>query len=46
MTTTSTYLVEGMTCGHCVAAVTAELSALSSVSAVDVVLDPGDASTV
>ena len=46
MTTMSTYLVEGMTCGHCVAAVTAELMALSSVSAVDIVLEPDDASTV
>ncbi len=38
MTTTATYSVTGMTCDHCVAAVTEELSALDGVSAVDIVL--------
>ncbi|MGL5823936.1 MAG: heavy-metal-associated domain-containing protein [Nocardioides sp.] len=33
--------VIGMTCGHCVASVTEELSELSGVDAVDVVLDTG-----
>lgn len=46
MTTTSTYLVDGMTCGHCVATVTAELMALSSVVTVEVALVPEDVSTV
>ena len=32
----STYFVRGMTCGHCVTAVTEELSALPGVSEVDV----------
>jgi copper chaperone CopZ len=30
--TTSTYTVKGMTCGHCVAAVTEELAKLDGVS--------------
>ena len=38
MTTIATYSVTGMTCEHCVAAVTDELTALTGVSAVDVVL--------
>jgi len=38
MTTTATYSVTGMTCDHCVAAVTEELSALDGVSSVNVVL--------
>jgi copper chaperone len=33
------YLVEGMTCGHCKAAVTEEVSKVAGVSAVDVDLD-------
>ena len=37
----STYTVEGMTCGHCVAAVTAELTAVEGVSDVTVVLEGG-----
>ena len=41
MTTTSTYTVKGMTCGHCVAAVTEELSKLDGVSHVDVDLSSG-----
>ena len=39
--TTATYTVTGMTCGHCVAAVTQELSALHGVQNVDVQLDSG-----
>ncbi|HZI43658.1 MAG TPA: cation transporter [Ilumatobacter sp.] len=41
MSTTTTYTVDGMTCGHCVAAVTEELSKLDGVSAVDVDLGTG-----
>jgi len=36
--TSTTYLVDGMTCGHCVSAVTDELTALDDVLAVTVVL--------
>ena len=43
---TDTYRVSGMTCGHCVAAVTDEITALDGVSAVDVALVPGGTSTV
>lgn len=39
--TTSTYTVTGMTCGHCVASVTEEISELPGVTAVDVVLETG-----
>lgn len=38
---TTTYAVEGMTCGHCAAAVTREVSALDGVTAVDVNLAGG-----
>ena len=41
MTTTSTYLVSGMTCGHCVSAVAEEVGKLDGVSGVDVDLVPG-----
>ena len=41
MSTTSTYTVSGMSCGHCVAAVTEELSKLDGVSHVDVELASG-----
>ncbi len=41
MSTTSTYTVNGMTCGHCVASVTDEVSKLDGVSAVDVDLASG-----
>jgi len=41
MSTTSTYTVNGMSCGHCVAAVTEELSKLDGVSHVDVDLGSG-----
>jgi len=40
------YLVAGMTCGHCVSAVTAELSALDGVTGVEVDLVAGGVSTV
>jgi len=38
---TTTYSVTGMTCSHCVAAVTEEVSRLDGVSAVDVDLFAG-----
>jgi len=38
---TATYTVAGMTCGHCVNAVTEEVSAVSGVTAVDVDLASG-----
>ena len=41
MSTTSTYTVTGMTCGHCVASVTEEISKLDGVTAVDVDLASG-----
>ncbi len=44
--TTTTLKVLGMTCGHCVAAVTDELSALDGVTDVTVDLVSGGASTV
>ena len=37
----STYIVTGMTCGHCVAHVTEEVQALSGVSDVQVTLEGG-----
>lgn len=39
--TTSTYTVTGMTCGHCVAAVTEEVSKVDQVTNVDVDLTSG-----
>jgi copper chaperone CopZ len=42
MSETSTWRVTGMTCGHCVASVSEELSELDGVEAVDVVLESGD----
>ena len=36
---TRTYTVEGMTCGHCVAAITAHVVRLSGVTQVDVNLN-------
>ncbi|HET9442348.1 MAG TPA: heavy-metal-associated domain-containing protein [Acidimicrobiales bacterium] len=39
--TTSTYTVTGMTCGHCVNAVTQEVSGLPGVTGVDVDLKSG-----
>lgn len=44
--TTTTYRVTGMTCGHCVAAVTEELTALDGVSAVQIDLVAGGTSDV
>lgn len=41
MTTTTTFTVDGMTCGHCVAAVTDEVSKLDRVSSVEVDLPSG-----
>ncbi len=38
---TTTIDVTGMTCGHCVSAVTSELSAIPGVTAVDVDLNAG-----
>ena len=38
---TTTYKVEGMTCGHCVGAVTTEVSVLPEVSEVQVDLTQG-----
>ena len=38
---TTTYTVTGMTCGHCVASVTEEVSALAGVTDVDVDLASG-----
>lgn len=40
-TTTTTYTVSGMTCGHCVTAVTDEVAKLSGVTGVDVDLASG-----
>jgi copper chaperone len=37
----STYTVTGMTCEHCVASVTEEISEIAGVSAVDVELSTG-----
>ena len=39
--TTTTYTVQGMTCGHCVSAVSAEVGALPGVSNVEVDLATG-----
>ena len=41
MSEIANYTVSGMSCGHCVSAVTAELQKLDGVTAVDVVLDGG-----
>ena len=38
---TTTFTVTGMTCGHCVAAVTEEVSKLDNVSSVDIDLASG-----
>jgi copper ion binding protein len=39
--TMQTYTVTGMTCGHCVASVTEEISEIPGVESVEVVLDSG-----
>ncbi|MDQ0674900.1 MULTISPECIES: heavy-metal-associated domain-containing protein [Micrococcaceae] len=44
--TTTTVSVAGMTCGHCVSAVSEELESLAGVEAVDVELNAGGVSTV
>ena len=41
MSETTTWTVTGMTCGHCVASVTEEISELPGVESVDVVLETG-----
>jgi copper chaperone CopZ len=46
MSSSATYDVQGMTCGHCVSAVTEELTGLDGVTAVSVDLTPGGTSTV
>lgn len=46
MSTTSTYTVTGMTCQHCVASVTEELSELPGVESVDVTLDTGQVTVI
>jgi len=46
MSTTTTYPVTGMTCGHCVSSVTEELSALPGVNSVTVDLVTGGTSVV
>ena len=46
MSTTKSYPVTGMTCGHCAAAVSEELSALAGVREVDVDLNAGGTSPV
>jgi copper chaperone len=43
---TQTFKVSGMTCGHCVKAVSDEISALAGVDEVTVELVPGEVSTV
>jgi copper ion binding protein len=40
-TSTTTWSVTGMTCGHCVASVTEEIGELDGVQDVSVVLDTG-----
>jgi copper chaperone len=44
--TTSTYAVDGLTCGHCVSAVTSELTGLDGVDEVSVELVAGGTSTL
>jgi copper chaperone CopZ len=46
MSTTTTYSVQGMTCGHCASAVSQEVSALDGVRSVEVDLVAGGVSTV
>ena len=46
MSTTSTYSVQGMTCGHCASAVSQEVSAIEGVTSVEVDLVAGGVSTV
>jgi len=46
MSTSSSFSVAGMTCSHCVSAVTSEISALPGVESVSVDLVPGSLSSV
>jgi copper chaperone len=46
MTVSATYTVTGMTCEHCVASVTEELTAIADVSSVDVDLATGSVTVV
>ena len=46
MSTTTTYSVSGMSCGHCVAAVTEEVGGIDGVSDVEVDLVAGGVSRV
>jgi len=46
MAVTTLYTVTGMTCGHCVQAVTDEISELPGVESVDVVLATGAVTVV
>ena len=41
MSETTTYPVTGMTCGHCAASVTEEISEIDGVANVDVVVETG-----
>ena len=41
MNTTATYTVTGMTCGHCVTAVSSELAKVAGVTDVDIELASG-----
>lgn len=41
MSTTQTFTVTGMTCGHCVASVTEEVQEIPGIEHVDVVLETG-----
>lgn len=41
MSSTASYTVSGMTCGHCVASVTEEVQAIPGVQGIDVVLETG-----
>lgn len=43
MSVRTTYQITGMTCGHCVSAVTAELTALPGVKEVEIDLAAGNA---
>jgi copper ion binding protein len=42
VSSTSTWHVTGMTCGHCVASVKEEIGEIAGVEVVDVVLDSGE----
>ncbi len=46
MSTSTTYAVSGMTCGHCVSAVTEEIKKLEGVSDVAIELNTGGESAV